>query len=268
MIETTCAICGKGFEIPDHYPRLGRGRFCSMPCYRRSRRGGREEPRTSEEKLALKRAYRDAHQEDTRLYNARRNDTERPRRYTAPLQRVSLICQYCHRDFLCFPYEANTGRKYCSKECKYQDKKRVSYTCDRCGEPMHVTPSRLTFSDHVFCSPECLNTWRSTTQRGEAHPMWKGGISPFTYSREFHQKRPLILARDNYLCQVCGQHRNHMSVHHIDENPENHDDNNLVTVCPTCHRGVIHGTNEVTFDSQRRAIWKADGSYCKERMPK
>jgi 5-methylcytosine-specific restriction endonuclease McrA len=235
-MTATCEICAKDFTIKPSYGKNGRGRFCSQVCYGIYRQGWAPD--------------------------------HKPRKPSGtPLQRVPLVCQYCQKEFLCFPYQAKAGRKYCSKTCKYADKKRVLCTCFICEQSMHVTPSRLTFSDHTFCSPACLNTWRSAAQRGPAHPMWKGGISPFTYSREFHQKRPLILARDNYLCQVCGQRRNHMSVHHIDENPENHDENNLVTVCPTCHRGVIHGKGEVTFDSNRRAIFVADGSYCTSRYP-
>ena len=95
------------------------------------------------------------------------------------------------------------------------------------------------------------------------------GITPFTYSREFHQKRPAILARDGHQCQVCGAKRSRMTVHHIDENPTNHEESNLVTVCPTCHRGVIHGTNEVTFDSERRPVWRneEEDAYCTARFP-
>ena len=268
MIATTCATCAKVFEIPDSYARRGRGRFCSRLCFHQSRRGGRALPRTPAEKLALKRAYRATHQDDIQRYNATRYDTERTLRYRAPLRRVDLVCQRCGSIFHAFPFEASSGRrKYCSKACMYACTK-VTATCTSCGSERQVSHSRRETPARFFCSLRCAGEWLSTHQRGAAHPMWKGGISPFTYAREFHQKRPRILARDNYRCQVCGQHRSRMTVHHIDENPENHDDNNLVTVCPHCHRGVIHGTNEVTFDSERRAIWKADGTFCKEKSPK
>lgn len=44
-----------------------------------------------------------------------------------------------------------------------------------------------------------------------------------------------IKKRDNFSCRVCGK-RFPLCVHHIDENRKNNKDDNLVTVCYTCHR--------------------------------
>lgn len=234
-MTATCEICAKDFTIKPSYVKKGRGRFCSQVCYGIYRQGWAPD--------------------------------HKPRKPSStPLQRVDLVCEHCGITYRAFPYEARDGRRFCSTTCKKQHAK-VPCTCTTCGKAMRVSPSRLVMRVNVFCSQICRGEWTSTHQRGAAHPMWKGGLTPFSYSREFHQKRRSILERDQYCCQVCGRQRSRMTVHHIDEDPTNHDDNNLVTVCPTCHRGVIHGKGEVTFDSNRRAIFVADQSYCPSRYP-
>jgi len=49
-----------------------------------------------------------------------------------------------------------------------------------------------------------------------------------------------IKARDNYSCQNCGRTDIKLDVHHIDME-ENHQDNNLITLCCVCHRDVHRG---------------------------
>jgi len=60
-------------------------------------------------------------------------------------------------------------------------------------------------------------------------------------SKAYIRIRQLVLARDNYTCQVCGQVSTRLYVHHKDHNgygATNKPDNslsNLITVCPSCH---------------------------------
>jgi hypothetical protein len=73
--------------------------------------------------------------------------------------------------------------------------------------------------------------------KGELHPRWKGG--KWIYWR----KQALI--RDDYTCRTCGlRDIEIMDVDHIDPKRdstgrfklENHDINNLQTLCPNCHK--------------------------------
>jgi hypothetical protein len=45
--------------------------------------------------------------------------------------------------------------------------------------------------------------------------------------------RTRVLTEFNHKCAICGKEKPHL--HHIDENPENNSDRNLIPLCPNCH---------------------------------
>ena len=61
----------------------------------------------------------------------------------------------------------------------------------------------------------------------------------------FQNQRQMILARDNYRCQCCKgkEHDDQLEVHHIifKSNGGTDDENNLLTVCHTCHQKIHRG---------------------------
>ncbi|WP_232330816.1 HNH endonuclease [Thermoactinomyces sp. CICC 10521] len=66
--------------------------------------------------------------------------------------------------------------------------------------------------------------------------------TPFYKSRTWKKCRETILARDNYLCQIClrkGKLIPANTVHHIEHlkaNPDRAlDESNLISICATCH---------------------------------
>ncbi len=72
---------------------------------------------------------------------------------------------------------------------------------------------------------------------GENAPGWKGGLSFLPYSSKFNNRlRKKIRDRDNYTCQNphC-QKKNSKDVHHIDYKKLNCNENNLITLCHSCH---------------------------------
>ena len=56
-----------------------------------------------------------------------------------------------------------------------------------------------------------------------------------------------ILHRDNYTCQCCGKKNCRLEVHHIKFRRDGgtNDEENLITLCEDCHRGVHAGTVEL-----------------------
>jgi len=73
---------------------------------------------------------------------------------------------------------------------------------------------------------------------GEKNPNWRGGKSIEPYAWGFGEElKNKIRTRDGYVCQVCflSGFDKALSVHHIDYNKENHDENNLISLCRKCH---------------------------------
>ena len=60
----------------------------------------------------------------------------------------------------------------------------------------------------------------------------------------YSSRREAILHRDNYTCQCCGKKNCRLEVHHIKfkRNGGTDDEENLLTLCEDCHKGVHAGT--------------------------
>lgn len=83
----------------------------------------------------------------------------------------------------------------------------------------------------------------SEVKLGEKNPRWTGGPVGY-YGGTWFQKREEVLVRNDYTCQVCGEHDESNHVHHIkpvrefDDPEDAHFDENLITVCESCHPEV------------------------------
>lgn len=79
--------------------------------------------------------------------------------------------------------------------------------------------------------------------KGKNHPSYIDGRSHFNYPYKFsNELRQKIRERDNFTCQCCGlEEKNHsnknvnLSVHHIDYNKKSCMENNLISLCISCH---------------------------------
>lgn len=60
----------------------------------------------------------------------------------------------------------------------------------------------------------------------------------------YSSRREAILHRDNYTCQRCGKKNCRLEVHHIKFKSDGgtDDEENLITLCEDCHKGVHDGT--------------------------
>ena len=93
-------------------------------------------------------------------------------------------------------------------------------------------------------------------QRGENHGNWKGGITPknekIRKSIEYKSWRENVFARDNWICQKCGERGGKLASHHL----HNFADffelrasiENGITLCKKCHIEFhkIHGRRNNT----------------------
>ena len=73
---------------------------------------------------------------------------------------------------------------------------------------------------------------------GSKHPNWRGG--PKNYSEEFNfSLKEKIRRRDKYTCRLCRKHQDVLKIkldcHHIDYNKKNCEDDNLISLCKSCH---------------------------------
>lgn len=60
----------------------------------------------------------------------------------------------------------------------------------------------------------------------------------------YSSRRKAVLHRDNYTCQCCGKKSCRLEVHHIKFRSDGgtDDEENLITLCADCHKGVHAGT--------------------------
>lgn len=70
----------------------------------------------------------------------------------------------------------------------------------------------------------------------------------------FSSRRKAVLHRDNYTCQCCGKKQCRLEVHHIKfrRNGGTDDEENLITLCENCHKGVHAGT--VTLNKKPKKV--------------
>ena len=77
----------------------------------------------------------------------------------------------------------------------------------------------------------------------ERNPGYVHGKCYEPYTKNFNNTlKNIIRNRDNYRCQICDkfQYNETLHVHHIDYNKENCNEDNLISLCATCHGKTNH----------------------------
>lgn len=129
---------------------------------------------------------------------------------------------------------ANTGKKH-SKETKEKNSLATKEYYNN-PENKKLQSERIKL---VWSNPEYKNK-----MSGENSTHWKGGREYAIYGEEWSkQLREQIRERDNYQCQLClttqeeslVKYKKKLDVHHIDYNKENCSEDNLVSLCVSCH---------------------------------
>jgi len=238
-IAKVCPQCGKTFYVfPSRYSGKKEKKYCSKECMieshytvRRCRQCGRE-------------------------FRVRKGDKSKycskECRIKSRIKTVTKLCEWCGKPMVVKPSVAKRQR-FCSVECKHKwfasgvvrgsnnprwNGGKVTLYCEYCGKPYQVPRHRA--SDSHFCSYKCKYAGRS----GKNSPNWKGG-RPKYRGANWQEQREKALARDDYICQLCGS-KEYLVVHHIvpfhsfDDYREANRLDNLITLCQVCHGKVEH----------------------------
>ena len=119
-----------------------------------------------------------------------------------------------------------------SKELIY-----YNYVCEKCGENF-VTTHKIRKERKIHCD-NCKRKIQHFKNIDEIQSIKE--LSKRTVTK--------ILERANMGCSICGWNESTCDIHHIIERKNNGSDNmdNLILVCPNCHR-VIHTTNKYPIE--------------------
>lgn len=83
---------------------------------------------------------------------------------------------------------------------------------------------------------EALSQAHIGVQAGSKHPLWNGGTATDPHSPGWTiTLRRKIWVRDGYVCRMCYRSNIVLAVHHIDYNKQHHDEQNLISLCQSCH---------------------------------
>ena len=170
-----------------------------------------------------------------------------------PINKQEYICKECGKKFLAWKSQK---RQFCSDKCRYKTLHRetaikrttgIWKECPICGKKFYV-PKWKEKRNRKYCSRRCYGRAKSLKFTGKKNPQYIDGRTKkypkaFYLSAEWRTKRKEIYQRDNYECQLCGEHGGRLHAHHIISAgvcKDSLSNKNLITLCQSCHTKV-HG---------------------------
>jgi len=116
----------------------------------------------------------------------------------------------------------------------HPDYRRIKVNCNYCNKTLLIVKYKYMKNKYYFCNHFHYSCWRIGKFIQGKSPSWRNGSSFEPYSLNWTKKlKESIRKRDNYTCQICYKKGN--TVHHIDYNKKNCIENNLITLCKSCH---------------------------------
>ena len=156
-VPCTCRHCGSEFLIRARDVALGRGQFCSRHCA--ARYGGAQN--TQQNTVALKCANC-----STTFRMSASHSARKPKHHKSYCSKacekeartaINASCDYCGKPLHLMPSRLKrSGGKYCGGHCYHKAlRTAVTRECARCGKPFSVRPSELRKSSALYCSRQC-----------------------------------------------------------------------------------------------------------------
>ncbi len=133
----------------------------------------------------------------------------------------------------------DTKRKYCSKDCHIKDNKRL---CNLRAYKYYWDHRNPKTPLRIMKPIPCKKCGEIKKHKGLGLCK-KCHRELFENIHRFGGKKELIYKRDSFQCQHCGMTMDEslnkwnlkLSVHHFDKNIYNTSENNLITLCRSCH---------------------------------
>lgn len=142
-------------------------------------------------------------------------------RYVNKTTPVLVECKTCHHQWTYVPQSitpcsTNIYHFKGCPNCLYEE-----VNCDECGTKFKKLKSRIT--EKNFCSIACGNRYKNRER--------------FDFNNGSSYRRNAFIHND-HKCALCGWDKDErvLEVHHIDENREHNTMDNLIILCPTCHK--------------------------------
>ena len=155
---------------------------------------------------------------------------------------MKCVCSVCGKEFNRKPaLIKRAAQPVCSRECQNELKKRewVETQCCVCGKPLLRRASRLAIRPNPTCSNSCLQVLRHRLSFDESIPdeVRQTDRNLIPENRAFVKA---VMQRDDYTCQICGQHGGELAVHHLNgynwDVKNRYNTDNGITLCKSCHR--------------------------------
>lgn len=161
--------------------------------------------------------------------------------------KIETICLFCSKPFLAMESEIKRGNgKFCSRSCfgqyhssnlksTYEKINKPNVSCAYCSKEFYKNITKIKASKHkVFF---CCREHKDLALRKENNI--KLALPTHYKENTFIEYREVYLrARNITCCELCGYNKfvQILEVHHKDRNRKNNTFENLIALCPNCHR--------------------------------
>lgn len=246
-VEVSCEYCGNLFIALVQRVKQGMGRFCSRDCYNAWQRKEKELTIWGRKDLAT--VYKVGSRYTARWYDENGNIKSSSFARWWWEMNVGEIPQgmiILHRDnnpMNIDPSNFELGTKSQALVRGNETRKKNPKSWKHYIEKLRV---KSTGRKHTEEAKQKLSIAHKNLPKlsGKNHPRWRGGQNK-EYPKEFYQIRAFVIERDNSRCQICSRVLSkNQHVHHRDGNRNNNDQDNLLTLCASCH-GKVHSNSNM-----------------------